>query len=126
MDVCLRVNRIADFAKLGQHFTRVLPDEKRAVVSAGNARDQRIEIGRNPDRMTMVFDQLARLLIQESAATGCNDLWDAFEQAADHASFAVAKIFFAKSLEYFRDAHSGGGLDFIVRIDKIHSKLRSQ
>ena len=54
MDIGLRVDRIADFAKLGQHCAWVLPDEKRTVVSAGNARDQRIEIGRNPDRMATV------------------------------------------------------------------------
>ena len=99
MDRRQRVKGISNLSEFGEHGLGVAAAQQRARVAALDAVSEDFGDGMKPYRYCLIEDQLARLLLEEGTAAGCDHLGRAVEQPGDDAAFAVAEIGLAETIE---------------------------
>ncbi len=100
--------------------------EQRPIRTSLDPAQQHVEIGLEPDRYAARPDQRPGLRIDEGAATACEYLRPAFEQARDNARFTGPEIGLAVGLEYLRDAHAGRRLDLDISVHERQVEIARQ
>ena len=120
--VGLRIHRVADRHQALQRRAGITVLEQRALLAlAQGARDQRLEIGAQPDRRRAVLHQLPDLGIDEGTPTQGQDHRRPLQHAGDDAALQLAKARLAIELEDVGDAHPGGRHDLVVGIAEGHA-----
>ncbi len=90
--------------------------EQGAVVAAGDAADQDLNGGAEPDGDCGFAAEGACCRVHERSAAKRDHCWGTVEQTADDAVLTGAKFGFAKAVEDFGDGAAGGGLDLHVGV----------
>ena len=118
-DVGLGVDRITGLDQRLQRRPGIGGLQQRAVGAAGDALEQQLEIGLDPNRDRPGLDQPAGLGVDEGTAPGAEHDIGVAHQPGDHPGLAGAEIRLAMGGEDLGDAHAGGALDLFVAVDEL-------
>ena len=101
MDMGLGVYGVPLGCQSRQNFARVALCQKRPIIFARCALNQRVDVSIKPDHNCAFEHQLAGFRIDEGTTACCNDFARAIQQTGNHAPFPISEMRFAKFLEDF-------------------------
>ncbi len=115
---------VADMGLQNGH--RILSNQQRPMVSAGDPPGQDLQVGFEPDRNGLLLYQISGFILDEGAATSGQDVWRFIEQPSDHPPLPIAKRGLAKQREDVGNGAPGRSFDLCVRVAKWQAQGSGQ
>lgn len=109
-----------------QGFSWVVILEKGTCISPRRPLQDGLHIRLDPDRNREIGDQRPGFRIGHRAAARGEHMGRAFEQTLDDPGFSLPEALLAMGGEQIGNAHPGGFLDFLIRVEKGQAEPRRQ